>query len=164
MQTLTGMRTLILAAVMSLTINAELTGQRAATPGATTPRSISLGELASPDLLIGQLVSVSAKVRETDTPQLFTIGAQPRHGVHVLIPRPATDAATIGDSVSVTGLIRRFSSDDFERDYSWFRRLDYPDLKNSDYVIVAVSVRTPEGTELVPPGVISETTVRGKSP
>lgn len=157
------MRPLILAAVVSLMINGKPAGQQSA-PSATTARSVSLAELANPDRLTGQIISVSAMVHETDTPQLFTVGAQPRHGVHVLVPRPATDAATIGEVVSVTGLVRRFDSESFERDYPWFRRLDYPDLKNSDYVVVAISVRTPEGTELVPPGVISEATVRGKTP
>jgi hypothetical protein len=72
-----------------------------------------------------------------------------------VIPNPATDAAHVGDTVAITGFVRRFSEGNFERDYKWFRRADYPDVHGGDWVIVAVSVRTPEGTELVPPLTIS---------
>jgi hypothetical protein len=66
--------------------------------------------------------------------------------------------------VAITGFVRRFGGGDFERDYSWFRRADYPDVKGGDWVIVATSVRTAEGTELVPGGVISNTPPAGKAP
>jgi hypothetical protein len=129
--------------------------------------------------LDGQLVTVTALVRHTDTAQVFTIGekhegSSPKatagsaeagatgsssggREIHVIIPSPATDAAHIGDTVVITGFVRRFSEGPFEREYRWFRRTDYPDVRGGDWVIVAVSVRTPEGTELVPPATISST-------
>ena len=75
----------------------------------------------------------------------------------MVIPNPATDAAHVGDTVAITGFVRKFDAANFERDYKWFRRTDYPDVHGCDWVIVAVSVRTTEGTELVPPMTISDT-------
>jgi hypothetical protein len=119
---------------------------------------------------------VSAVVRHADTAQVFTFGENPKPAspkptatagenrasqrgreIHVVIPNPATDAAHVGDTVAITGFVRKFDAANFERDYKWFRRTDYPDVHGGDWVIVAVSVRTTEGTELVPPMTISDT-------
>ena len=124
------------------------------------PRAVSLAQLNNISALDGQLVEVTALVRHTDTAQIFTFGEKQGREVHVVIPNPATDAAHVGDTVAITGFVRRFSESDFERDYKWFRRADYPDVHGGDWVIVAVSVRTPEGTELVPPSTISSTPPR----
>ncbi len=125
---------------------------------APTPRAVSIAQLNNINALDGQLVEVSAAiVRHTDTAQVFTFGDKQGVEVHVVIPSPATDAAHVGDTVVITGFVRHFSASDFERDYRWFRRGDYPDVKSGDWVIVATSVRTPEGTELVPPMTISNT-------
>ena len=99
----------------------------------------------------------NALVRHTDTAQVFTFGDKAGPEFHAIVPNPATDAAHVGDTVDLTGFVRRFSADDFERDYRWFRRADYPDVHGGDWVIVATSVCTPEGTELVPPMTISTT-------
>ena len=129
-----------------------------------TPRPVTITQLNAIDSLDGQLVQINAVVRHTDTAHVFTLGGE-KGGpeVHVVVPQPAIDAATVGDPVAITGFIRRFDSGAFERDYSWFRKADYPDLKGGDRVIVATSVRTPEGTELVPSGVISNTPATGKT-
>jgi|SRR5688572_16038619 hypothetical protein len=126
-------------------------------PLAPTPRAITMAELRAVEKLDGQLVQLNAVVRHTDTAQVFTFGEKSGQEFHTIIPNPATDAANVGDTVAVTGFVRRFSTDDFERDYRWFRRADYPDVKSGDWVIVATSVRTSEGTELVPPMTISNT-------
>ena len=126
-------------------------------PLAPTPRAITMAELRAVEKLDGQLVQLNAVVRHTDTAQVFTFGEKTGQEFHTIIPNPATDAANVGDTVAVTGFVRRFSTDDFERDYRWFRRADYPDVKSGDWVIVATSVRTSEGTELVPPMTISNT-------
>jgi hypothetical protein len=57
--------------------------------------------------------------------------------------------------VALTGLVRHYDSKSFEKDFRWFRQADYPDLRSGDWVIVATSVRTGEGTELVPGSTIS---------
>ena len=129
---------------------------------APTPKAVSMAQLNNISALDGQLVELTAVVRHTDTAQVFTFGAKEGPEVHVVVPNPATDAATIGDTVAITGFVRRFDAGTFERDYRWFRRADYPDVHGGDWVIVAVSVRTPEGTDLVPPMTIS-TTPPGKT-
>ena len=140
------------------------------------PRPVSVAQLNNMNAFDGQLVSVSAVVRHSDTAQVFTFGDKPEPAspkptatagenrtsdrgreIHVVIPNPATDAAHVGDTVAITGFVRKFDASTFERDYRWFRRADYPDVHGGDWVIVAVSVRTPEGTELVPPMTISAT-------
>src|SRR5688572_26493462 len=122
---------------------------------APAPREVTMAQLAGIEKMERQLIQVSAVVRHTDTAQVFTFGEKDGREMHALIPNPATDAANVGDSVVLTGFVRRFSADDFEKDYGWFRRSDYPDVKSGDWVVVATSVRTPEGTELVPSGTIS---------
>ena len=124
---------------------------------APAPRAVTMEQLRSADKFEGQLVQLTALVRHTDTAQVFTFGEKSGTEFHTIIPNPATDAANVGDTVAITGFVRRFSAGDFERDYRWFRRADYPDVKGGDWVIVATSVRTPEGTELVPPMTISNT-------
>ena len=124
---------------------------------APTPRAVTMEQLKSVEKLDGQLVQLTAVVRHTDTAQVFTFGEKAGREFHTIIPNPATDGAHVGDSVAVTGFVRRYSPGDFERDYKWFRKSDYPDVANGDWVIVATSVRTQEGTELVPPLTISNT-------
>lgn len=124
---------------------------------APTPKTVAASQLANIGTMDGQLVQLSALVRHTDTAQVFTLGEKQGREIHVVVPYPATDGATIGDTVALTGFVRKFDASRFERDYQWFRRADYPDVKSGDWVIVATSVRTSEGTELVPPMTISTT-------
>jgi hypothetical protein len=122
-----------------------------------TPRTVAAGQFADIGKMENQLVQTSALVRHTDTTQVFTIGEQQGRELHVVVPYPATDGASIGDSVVLTGFVRRFDASKFEKEYQWFRSADYKDVKGGDWVIVATSVRTSEGTELVPPMTISNT-------
>lgn len=122
-----------------------------------TPKTVAASQLANIGTMDGQLVQLSALVRHTDTTQVFTLGEKQGREVHVIVPYPATDGATIGDTVALTGFVRKFDASRFEKEYQWFRRADYPDVKSGDWVIVATSVRTSEGTELVPPMTISNT-------
>ena len=124
---------------------------------APTPQPVTMLQLKNIEKLEGKLVQIIATVRHTHTPQVFTVGDKAGPEIHAIVPNPATDAANVGDNVDLTGFVRRFSADDLERDYRWFRRADYPDVHGGDWVIVATSVRTPEGTELVPPMTISTT-------
>jgi hypothetical protein len=126
-------------------------------PLAPTPKVVAAAQLADISRMEDQLVQTSALVRHTDTAQVFTLGEKHGREVHVVVPYPATDGATIGDTVALIGFVRRFDASKFEKDYQWFRRADYPDVKGGDWVIVATSVRTSEGTELVPPMTISTT-------
>jgi hypothetical protein len=128
-----------------------------ATPLAPTPRTVAAAQLADIGKMENQLVQTSALVRHTDTTQVFTIGEKQGRELHVVVPYPATDGASIGDTVALTGFVRRFDASKFEKEYQWFRSADYKDVKSGDWVIVATSVRTSEGTELVPPMTISNT-------
>ena len=134
-----------------------------ASPLAPTPKTVAVGQLADIGKMEDQLVQMSALVRHTHTAQVFTIGEKQGREIHVVVPYPATDGASIGDTVALTGFVRRFDGSKFERDYQWFRRTDYPDVKGGDWVIVATSVRTSEGTELVPPMTISTTPPAAKT-
>ena len=124
---------------------------------APTPKTVAASQLADIGKMDGQLVQTSAVVRHTDTTQVFTLGEKQGREIHVIVPYPATDGATIGDTVALTGFVRRFDASKFEKEYQWFRSADYKDVKSGDWVIVATSVRTSEGTELVPPMTISTT-------
>jgi hypothetical protein len=146
--------------VLFLAIIATISSIAAAQQGsslAPTPKTLAAGQLATIGTMEDQLVQLSALVRHTDTAQVFTIGEKTGRDVHVVVPYPATDGANIGDTVALVGFVRRFDGSKFEKDYQWFRRADYPDVKGGDWVIVATSVRTSEGTELVPPMTISNT-------
>lgn len=151
----------VLILPMITIISASAAAQQVS-PLAPKPRTVAAGQLADIGKLEDQLVEMAAVVRHTDTAQVFTLGEKQGREVHVVVPYPATDGATIGDTVALTGFVRRFDPSKFEKDYQWFRRADYPDVTGGDWVIVATSVRTSEGTELVPPMTISTTPAKTK--
>ena len=124
---------------------------------APAPKPVVASQLADIGRMENQLIQMSALVRHSDTAQVFTLGEKQGRDIHVIIPYPATDAAAVGDNIALTGFVRRFDATKFEKEYQWFRRADYPDVKSGDWVIVATSARTSEGTELVPPMTISTT-------
>jgi hypothetical protein len=138
------------------TVSMDAVAQQAS-PLAPAPRAVAAAQLADIGKMENQLVQMSAFVRHTDTAQVFTLGEKQGREIHVVVPYPATDAAPIGDTVALTGFVRRFDASKFEKEYQWFRSADYKDVKGGDWVIVATSVRTSEGTELVPPMTISNT-------
>ena len=121
-----------------------------------TPKTVTAAEAADLAKFDNQLIELPAvKVVHADTAQVFLFGDKNGRQTHVLIPAPAIDAANVGDVVAVTGIVRRYSVKDFERDYRWYKESDYPDVHSGDWVIVATSVQTPEGTQLVPGGTVS---------
>ena len=132
-------------------------GAVAQQPLAPTPKPVAAAQLGDIEKMDGQLIEMSAPVRHADTAQVFTLGGKQGPEIHVIVPYPATEGAHPGDTVTLVGFVRRFDGSAFEKQYQWFRRADYPDVKGGDWVIVATSVRTQEGTELVPPMTISNT-------
>ena len=143
------------SAVILLASAASLAAQEAGL--VPTPRTLTVADLAQVERLDGQLVQLNGVVvRHTDTAQVFTFGDTQGPEMHVIIPSPAIDGANVGDTVAIVGTVRRFAAKDFERDYQWFRQADYPHLSAGTWMIVARSVRTTEGTELVPGGKVSE--------
>jgi hypothetical protein len=128
----------------------------AQTPLAPAPRVVAAADAVDLAKFDGQLIQLpAAKVVHADTAQVFMFGEPKDRQAHVLIPAPAIDAARVGDVVEVTGRVRRYSASDFERDYTWYKKADYPDVHAGDWVIVASSVRTQEGTQLVPGSTVS---------
>lgn len=121
-----------------------------------TPRVLTMAQLQNTAKFDGQLIQVDkVVVRHSDTAQVFTFGEPKGLEIHVVIPSPAIDAPHVGDTVALTGLVRRYDPKSLEKDYRWFRQADYPDIKSGDWVVVATSVRTGEGSELVPGSTIS---------
>src|SRR5204863_7479127 len=105
-----------------------------------TPKTVTAAEAADLAKFDNQLIELPAvKVVHADTAQVFMFGDKNGRQTHVLIPAPAIDAANVGDVVAVTGIVRRYSVKDFERDYRWYKESDYPDVHSGDWVIVATS-------------------------
>jgi hypothetical protein len=150
------MRTTVLTLYILAAVTASVAAQQA-TPLAPTPKAVAAAQLTDIGKMEDQLIQVSALVRHADTAQVFTLGDKQGRDIHVVIPYPATEGAHVGDTIALVGFVRRFDGSKFEKDYQWFRRADYPDVKGGDWVIVATSARTQEGTELVPPMTISNT-------
>ena len=72
-----------------------------------------------------------------------------------MVPTPALDAVQDDEQVSVAGTVRVYRVADFERDYLWYREADFKEDENlllNRPVIVASSVRTADGSELVAAG------------
>jgi hypothetical protein len=133
-----------------------IAGQQASSMSlAPTPIAVTLAESSDLSKFDKQLIKVAgAHVVHADTAQVFMFGDK-AHPIHVVIPAPAIDAAHVGDVVEVTGIVRRYAAKDFEKEYRWFHEADYQDVHGGDWVIVATSVRTPEGTQLVPGSTVS---------
>ncbi len=122
------------------------------------PRAVTMAQLHDIAKMDGQLVQIeSVVVRHSDTAQVFTFGETKGTEIHVVVPSPAVDAPRVGDAVALVGHVRHYDPKAFEKDYRWFRQTDYPDVRDGDWVIVATSIRTGEGTELVPGNTISTT-------
>ena len=121
-------------------------GKPSASALVPVPKAVTMAQMQNIATLDGQLIQISnAVVRHSDTAQLFTFGEAKGHETHVVIPSPAIDAARVGDSVALTGLVRHYDPKSFEKDYRWFRQADYPD-----------------GTELVPGSTISNLPPAGR--
>jgi hypothetical protein len=151
------MRVSIQLTLLAVMFSSPLAFAQQASTLSPKPRVVTAAEAVDLSKFDGQLIQVpAAKVVHADTAQLFMFGEPKGRQAHVVIPAPAIDAAHVGDAVEVTGRVRRYSASDFEHDYRWYKKTDYPDVHSGDWVIVATSVRTPEGTQLVPGNTISD--------
>lgn len=134
--------------------SAAMLGQQRS-PLIPAPRTVTIAEASDLSKFDKQLITLSGvKVVHADTAQVFMFGDK-AHPVHVVIPAPAIDAAHVGDVVEVTGIVRHYAAKDFEQDYRWFKADDYQDVHGGDWVVVATSVQTPEGAQLVPGSTMS---------
>jgi len=120
-----------------------------------TPKAVTVAESSDLSKFDKQLIELpTVKVVHADTAQAFMFGEK-AHPVHVIVPAPAIDAARVGDSVEIAGIVRRYSPKEFEQEYRWFHEPDYQDIHSGDWVIVATSVRNQEGTQFVPGSTMS---------
>jgi hypothetical protein len=114
---------------------------------------------AAPDSFLGMQVALpTAEVRHAKSVGVFTL-AENQHSfssdITVIVPTPALDAVEENEQVSIEGTVRLYNVAEFERDYLWYREADFKAEENlllNRPVIVASSVRTVEGAELVAPG------------
>jgi hypothetical protein len=108
---------------------------------------------------IGTRVALpNAEVRHVKSVGVFTLAENERSlssDITVIVPTPALDAVQENEQVSVEGTVRLYKVAEFERDYLWYREADFKSDENlllNRPVIVASSVLTAEGAELVTPG------------
>jgi hypothetical protein len=114
---------------------------------------------AAPDTFLGTRVALpNAEVRHVKSVGVFTL-AENEHSlssdITVIVPTPALDAVQENEQVSVEGTVRLYKVAEFERDYLWYREADFKSDENlllNRPVIVASSVLTAEGSQLVTPG------------
>jgi hypothetical protein len=111
---------------------------------------------AAPEHFLGQVVDLpNAEVRHSRSVQVFTLAEDERSissDIAVVVPMPALDAVQDSERVSVVGTVRIYRVADFERDYLWYRESDFKSDENlllNRPVIVASSVTTPDGSQLV---------------
>jgi hypothetical protein len=121
-------------------------------------RTVSAGELAkNVSQYHGQRVAVTAEVDDVLSAHGFTLDADKLFvGPDVLVIIPAPDAAQSlkeDEKVTVSGTARRFVRSELDREFDWFGataekwEVEY----KTRPVIVADSVRTADGRELVGP-------------
>lgn len=134
-------------------------------PSATAPEAESIGAIVeSPESFFGRRVRVGpAGVELVRTARLFTVDednwlAAP--DLMVLIPVPAGDRSVRqGEQVTVEGTVRQMRGAAFKRDYSWWDEGAFTaeiDMIGARPVLVADSVRTRDGAELVAEAVRSK--------
>lgn len=104
---------------------------------------VSAGELADkPAAYLGLRVKVRAEIEDVHTPRAFTLdedkaGASP----DVLVLSAGGAFPKKGETVEVTGTVRRFVRTEIKRDYDWFDLGEQYDVKYTERpVIVAESV------------------------
>jgi hypothetical protein len=139
----------VMAATMGLFQIGLGAGQQQNTATAA-PKTLTAEELPHLDKFDGQLIQLTVTARHLGSERVFAIGEEQRREVRVLIPNPAVDTAAVGDVVTIIGTVRRFNSKAFAQQYMWFKEADYRPIATGDLVIVASSVRSPAGGELVP--------------
>lgn len=151
-----GMRVLAVAAVTGVALGGStFADQQSATSAATTATA---GEIANnPAKFYGKKVTVRAEVEDVLSRQVFLLDEDKLFvwpDVLVIAP-PMSSAVPEDEVVTVTGMVRSFVDADFRREYDW----DWWGDLDTDIVvafrerpvILADSVRTQAGTELVKP-------------
>jgi hypothetical protein len=145
-------------AVAALMAAAFVAGPAPAQAGDKKDGMISAGHLAKHGKdFYGKQVTVKAEVEDVLGAKMFTLdedalltGAD----VLVMVPRGVTPALSHDQKVVVTGMVRPYVEKDLDRDFDFFEdgKIIKKDTKvdwKTRPVIVADSVRTESGTELI---------------
>ena len=114
------------------------------------PRAITTEEMSHLDKFEGQFIELTVAAKHLGSERVFAVGKDNGQEVRVLIPNPSIDTAAAGNMVTILGTVRRFDAKLFGQQYTWFNEADYKTLMPGALVIVASSVRSPGGGELVP--------------
>ena len=121
-----------------------------------TPMTVKAGDIANnPARYYGQKVTVRAEVEDVLSRQVFLLDEDKLFAwPDVLVITPTVTSAVPEDEVvTVTGTVRAFVDADFRRDYNWNWWGDMDNDISVTFrdrpVIVADSVKTQNGTELV---------------
>lgn len=123
-----------------------------------TAMSATAGNIAAnPANYYGKKVTVRAEVEDVLGAQVFLLDEDRLFAwPDVMVITPALSNAVVEDTmVTVTGTVRQFVDAEFRRDYdwNWWDRLD-PDIElafRHRPVIVADSIKTAQGSELIRP-------------
>jgi hypothetical protein len=121
-----------------------------APPAPAKPQLSDTDWLKNLDAFEGRRVEIAVVARHIGSQRIFTFGEKEGREIRVLIPNPSVDTANVGDNVTVIGTVRRFNATVFTREYRWYRNEDYSGVPDGALVIVAESVRSPVGADLVP--------------
>jgi hypothetical protein len=142
------LRTILSATTVGLLhVHIQAHQQNTAAP---KPKLITVDEVQHLDQFDGQLIELTVTAQHLGSQRVFTIGEEKGQEVRVLIPNPSIDTSAAGNVVTIIGTVRRFDGKAFAQQYQWFKETDYKSLTPGSLVIVASSVRSPEGGELLP--------------
>jgi hypothetical protein len=119
-------------------------------PDGSKARVITVEEMSQLDKFEGQFIELTVAAKHLGSERVFAVGKENGQEVRVLIPNPSIDTAAAGNMVTILGTVRRFDAKRFGQQYTWFHEADYKTLMPGALVIVASSVRSPGGGELVP--------------
>jgi hypothetical protein len=115
--------------------------------------------IKTPGAYFGKRVTLTSRVDRTIDPHFFMAnqsGATAASGLPVLIAAPAKGAPE-NQTVTITGTVRPFTITEIERDYDWFKNgwvkeADIDVESTTRPVLIAESVKTQDGQQLVQSG------------
>ena len=140
--------------IVTLGIGASDSNAQAPTKD-TALETLAENDLKNLDKFEGQTVRIAAVAKHLGSERVFTIGKNVGRETMVLVLNPSVDTANLGETLIVSGMVRRFDPTAFDRDYGTFKATDYPNIRFGELVIVASAIRNSEGAQLpaaAPPG------------
>jgi hypothetical protein len=137
-------------------------GRQAGEAATGEQTTLSAGAIAKdPTQYYGQSVSVKAEVEDVHHSHVFTLDEDDvMAGPDVLVIAPNTTTVADDKIVTVRGKLRQFVTSDLEKDYKWFDSGTLPPDVTTRFkerpVIIAESIRSESGEELLAAGVMKK--------